>query len=437
MNKSQVFVVVLILFIAGTWLAVSWLGLGSHPNEYKEFLDQKVIIDGYIVSDPEKYLTYAQRFEVVPQTKYKQKILVTTYIKNSFNYGDKIYMIGILHAPKNNGDYDYIHYLAAKGIYAQMNSSDIFVVGKSKLNSFIFYSLKVKHFVYARFQKYLPKEQSALLIALIVGQKDLMSKNVVDAFTRTGTAHLIAVSGYILTLLLAFAVQTRKHIGKRNALVFSGAIAFVYIVMANFAAGVVRAAIMSAILVLSKSTGKQYQVMPALVLTAATLIAINPLIVKYDIGFALSFISIIGVVYFAPALEAVARTAIPKLPKKSLTLTIICTTLAAQLITDPLTIYYFKQISLIAPVANLAVVPIIEPLLVIGYFLCVPLIAWPVGKLLLVPLNYILLVVGGLSKLPFASAPAGITANQMVLIYVAEAAIFLLIYQSKAIKNRL
>ncbi len=437
MNKSHAFVCILIMFMVGTWIGVTWFGVGERSNEYKKYFNEKIIIDGYVVSDPEKYLTYARRFEVVPETKYKQKILVTTYAKNNFNYGDKIYLIGILHEPKNTGDYDYRHYLAAKGIYATLNSADIFVVGQNKLNVFIFYSLKIKHFVYGRFQKYLPKEQAALLIALIVGQKDLMSKEAVEAFTKTGTAHLIAVSGYILTLLLAFAVQTGKYIGKRKALLISALIALVYMVMAGFAAGVIRAAIMSAILVLSKSKGRQYQVVPALTFTAALLIFLNPLIVKYDIGFALSFISIVGIIYFEPVLEAIARTLIPKLPDKSLILSIICTTLSAQLITDPLTIYYFKQLSVVAPIANLVVVPIVEPLLAIGYLLCVPLLAWPVGKVLLVPLNYILLAVLGLSRLPNASIPAAISANQMVLIYIAEAVLFLLLCQSKQIKQRL
>jgi competence protein ComEC len=427
MNKSSIFVFVLVLFIAGCWVGVTWFNLGHQENSYNSYFEQKVIIEGYVVSDPEVYQQNQHRFEILPESIFKQKIFITTYSKDIFNYGDKIYLIGKLKQPKNTGDYDYVNYLAAKGIFAQISSSDIFITGKSKLNPLIYYSLKVKHFVYRSFQHRLPKEQAALLIALIVGQKDLMSKDVVAAFSATGTAHLIAVSGYILTLLLAFSGQASAYIGKMKTLLISLSIAMVYIVMAGFAPGVIRAAIMSGIYVLSKSFGRQYQLMPALVLTAAILVAQNPLIVKHDIGFALSFLSIVGIIYLSPILKDLLSF----LPEKFLIKEIVCTTLAAQFITVPLTVYYFKELSLIAPIANLMIIPMVEPILAIGYFLCLPIIGAVVSKLVLIALNYILLVVIGLAHLPYAIIGASLTANQMVLIYIAEFCAYLLKCLSK------
>jgi competence protein ComEC len=420
--RSNIFILSAVLFMFGAWIGVSYFGLGKKPNQYQAFLEQKVILDGYVVSDPEKYAFNQQRFEIIPETKFKQRILATSSARTPLAYGDKIYLIGKIKTPKSTGEFDYVNYLAAQNIYAEISAPQIFIVGKTILNPVVYFGLKVKHFVYRRFQRYLPQEQSALLIALIVGQKDLMSKNAVNAFNAAGVAHLIAVSGFVLTLLLIFSEKLGAYIGKKKVLVLCLALAIIYIVMANFAAGVIRAALMTGIYLLSKRFGRQYQVLPALALTAALLVAINPLIIKYDIGFMLSFLSILGIVLYVPLLKII----LSKLPEQFQIKEIVATTLAAQLITAPLVIYYFKQFSLIAPVTNLLIVPTIPVTLWLGYSLCLPWVAAIAAKPLLVVLNFILMAVFGLAQISHASIALSIGWRALVGIYIAQAALYLL-----------
>ncbi|GAC1413611.1 MAG: hypothetical protein NVSMB66_5850 [Candidatus Doudnabacteria bacterium] len=423
MNKSGIFVFFLSLFLLGAWIAVSWFGLGYKDNQYKNFFGRKVILQGYVVSDPEVFHFHGQRFQVRPIVNYDQDLAVTTFRDNSINYGDKIYLIGKIKEPKNFDDFDYVRNLRTKNIYAQISSPDIFVIGKSHLNPIIFYSLKIKHFVFDKFRLALPPEQAALLIAIVVGQKDLMPTADIDAFRATGTSHLIALSGYVLTLMMIILGNLEEHIGRRNTYLLCLFTAIVYLVMSNFATGIVRAAIMSLVFTVCKLNHRQYQMLPSLALTASILVAFNPLIIKYDIGFMLSFISIIGIIYFVPIIKYFLGGLGEKIPFKN----IIVTTISAQLVTTPLIVFYFKELSLIALPANLMVLPMLEPVLALAYFICIPLVGFPFAKIMLVIMNYILLTVLALGHFKYAAIYVNLGSIGLVGIYIAEILLYLLI----------
>ncbi|MDB4939626.1 MAG: comeC [Candidatus Doudnabacteria bacterium] len=422
MNKSSIFILFLILFLFAIWSGVNWFQLGDKPNQYQNYFDQKVIIDGYIVSDPEIYHVHSQRFEIIPTVQYSQKIQVTVFGRSKFNYGDKIYLIGKIKQPKNFDDFDYIRNLQTKNIYAQISDPDVFVVGKSKLNPIIYYALVVKHFVFEKFEALLPREQAALLIAIVVGQKDQMPDADIQAFRATGTSHLIALSGYVLTLMMIILSGLAKYIGRNKTYLICIITATIYLVMSNFSTGIVRAAIMSGMFTIAKINGRQYRMLPALLFTAVILVVQNPLIIKYDIGFMLSFSSIFGIIYFVPILQKVFN----KVPNYFLFKDILCTTISAQLVTVPITIYYFKELSLIALPANLLVLPLLEPILALSYFLCLPVLKIVFAKILLAILNYLFLIVYGLAQFKYSVIYAKITAVQLVGIYIAEIVLYLI-----------
>lgn len=423
MNRSGIFVFLIIVFLAGTWVAVSFFGYGYKPNEYQRFFNQKIILEGYIVSDPEINHFYGQRFLVKPLNGYKQSIMVTTFRSDNLSYGDQIYLIGKIKAPQNFDDFDYVKNLETKNIYALIKQPDIFIVGKSKLNPIIFYSLKIKHFVFNKFRSSLPAEQAALLISIVVGQKDLMSQSTIDAFRATGTSHIIALSGYVLTLMMIMLGDLAPYIGRKKTYLLCVLTAIVYLVMSNFATGIIRAAIMSLIFTICKLTYRQYQMLPSLALTAAILVAANPLIIKYDIGFMLSFISIVGIIYFVP----IIKIFLSLISEKILFKDIIATTISAQLVTIPITVYYFKQLSLIALPANLLVLPLLEPVLAVAYFLCLPGVNMAAAKILLAMLNYLLIVVLSLAQIKYATIPIAIGPSMLVGIYIAEITFYLLV----------
>lgn len=444
MHKSSIFVCSLVVFICAAWVAVS-SGWGVKENEYLKYFDQKLEMRAKIVSDPQRPNLYAQRFEIIPTYRssggtqnFSQKILVTTYNRMTLRYGDDIYMVGKIKMPENfSENFNYIGYLQAKNIYAQMSATEIYVLNHTIQNPIIYYGLKIKHAFYERLQKYLPKESSALLIALLVGDKGLMAKERVQEFSNTGVAHLIAVSSYILTIVLLLASQLKPFLGSSATITLCVLIITLYLIMADFSSGVLRAAIMFALLFICRILGKQYSIFPVLIFTAAALVAFNPLIIKYDLGFMFSFSAILGIIFFAPHFQAFFAKW-PKIFRERFAIReILATTLAAQLATVPLTVYYFQQVPLISPLANLLVIPIVTPTVIAGYLLIVPIIAPVIAKLLIIPLSFILGTVHVLAGFKYASISQHISARVFVLLYALElGAYFLLRYLGNKKKSQ-
>ncbi len=441
-NRSNLFLFGMVMFLFIAWLGVS-LGWASPRNDFAQNFNTKVEILGVVVSDPVKAGKYAQRFEFKPkkvtviedgrQFETEQKILVTSYNKIDFQYGDEVLIKGNLKSIENFSEhFDYVHYLEAKGIFAKINSTEAYVLDKTKPNQLIYYGLKIKHLFYNSLQKNLKPEQGALLIALLVGDKGLMSSQIVNEFSITGVAHLIAVSSYILTVILILASRLRPYIGKALTVAICSIVIILSLIMADFSAGMLRAAIMFGLYILSKNLGKQYSVVPVVIFTAAILVAINPLIIKYDLGFLFSFSAILAIVLFAPIFTKYFASYPKMIPEKFGIREILATTLAAQIGTIPLTIYYFEQLPIISPLSNLIIVPIITPTILMGYFLVIPFISKLVAIIVSLPLTFILFTVHTLAKFKYASLEAHISSLVFTIIYALElGAYFLLRYLSK------
>ncbi|MBU6447247.1 ComEC/Rec2 family competence protein [Patescibacteria group bacterium] len=474
MNRSGIFICSAALLLAGSWLGVAqqslWpaaaafsaavfaLGLAVsyknrkaavlcifccsfccgwmrgaasfQPSRFAVFENQKVIIDARIVSDIHKARQNMQSFDLLPLSGYSQKISVLTFSRGNYFYGQRVYAIGKLKIPSSSGSFDYKKYLQARGVYAEMFNPEIYVLSAPRAGV-VYYSLRAKHFIYDKFFARLPAERAALLVALIIGQKDLMPSGDVSKFNRAGVAHLIAVSGFILTLTLVFTERLKAYIGRMPAMILCLAIAVLYIIMADFASGVFRAAIMAGLYAVSKIYGRQYSVIPSLAFTAALLVLANPLIIKYDIGFMLSFLSILGIVLLAPLLQI----ALKFMPSKFGIRQIIAVTFAAQVITTPLTLYYFSQFSLVAPITNLMILPVVEICLALGYVLCLPFAGFIAAKAVNAVLAYVLFIVGALAKPQFAAINFSISWQAMCAAYAAMALAYFWI--AKFLKPRL
>ena len=416
-ERLKTLAILLIFFSVGFLKAElsSW-----KQSQYQSFYDKKVYFKGYIVKDPETYKQKFKRITLRPENQ-KQLLLTTLFTRDQYFYGDYVFVSGKIKEPNSEGDFNYKRYLESKNIYAQLSSADIFVLSPAKGSSFkynpaIYWSLKFKHWVYKQFQQRLPKEQAGLLVSLLVGQKELLSEQTITEFTKAGLAHIIAVSGFTLTLILLFCNKLGAYIGKKKAWAICLAVAFLYIVMADFAAGVIRAALMSGIFVMGQSFGRQYALLPALAFTAGLLVLQNPLIIKYDIGFMLSFLSILGILFFVPLIESFLEKL--HIPKKFEIQSILATTLAAEISTIPLTLYYFKQFSVVAPISNLLILPILPVALALGYLVCLPLIGFLIAKLLLIPLNYSLFVVSKLAALKYSTLNFGISSSVLIATYI-------------------
>src|SRR3990167_4385212 len=140
---------------------------------------------------------------------------------------------------------------------------------------------------------------------------------------------------------------------------------WLYIILTGFPASGIRAGIMGSLFLLAEKIGRQKIATRAIVMAAALMVAFNPLLLPYDVGFQLSFLASMGIIFLNPFFNSLFK--IFKNNKAENLLNIVSTTFSAQVFTLPIMIYNFGNISLVSPITNLLVLPIVPELMIFGF----------------------------------------------------------------------
>jgi len=240
------------------------------------------------------------------------------------------------------------------------------------------------------------------MLGLLIGVKKSLPQWLLDIFQITGITHIIAISGYNISILARITEKTLGRVGRKY--IFWGVLALViaFVILTGAQASIVRAGIMGGLLVFSGFVGRKTQVTNALIFAGTIMIALNPLILKHDIGFQLSFLATLGLVYITPVFEK-PFTKLPDIIKDSLT-----ATLAAQVFVLPIIISNFGTLSLISPLANVLILPFIPIAMLFGFLAGTGgIIFLPLGQIVgffgFIILEIIIWIATTLSKIPYAA----------------------------------
>ena len=245
----------------------------------------------------------------------------------------------------------------------------------------------------------LPEPNSSFGLGILIGQRNTLPNELTNQLIMVGLVHIVAVSGYNLTILVR-AVGRLKMGSKYQRLIASLLLIGLFVLITGFAASIVRAAIISILSLWAWYYGREIR--PILIITFAGALTglVNPFYVWGDLGWYLSFLAFFGVLMIAPM---VAKKLFKKEPK--LLGMVVLETLAAELMTLPLIMMSFNQLSLVGLIANALVVPLIPFAMLFAAIaatagMFVPAIAgwfaWPANILL----TYILDVARALSSIP-------------------------------------
>lgn len=251
---------------------------------------------------------------------------------------------------------------------------------------------------------YLPEPQTSLLNGIIFGQSVKASKDLYDNLKIVGLLHLVVLSGMNITMLAAIVAAVADRWGKKISIIISIATIILFINFVGIQAPVVRAGIMGILSLLAIVFGRKAVALYLLILTAAIMILIWPEWLG-TVSFQLSFGATLGIILFGKTRAEKPKKLIPRIKyslKKDLR-----TSLAAQIFTAPIIFIYFKQISLISPLANILVAFTIAPLMVFGLLTAILgkisfVLGLPTSYICYGMVSYILLVVDWLSKIPGA-----------------------------------
>lgn len=388
-------------------------------------------ISGEIVQKPD--VDYSKQ-KVIIETE-EGRILVTLPHYPAVNYGDKIQFSGKIIKPQKIDEFDYAKYLKKDLVFGIVTSPKEIVAESSRLSS----TQKIFKTLYAigdsleqSINRVLPEPSASLAAGLVLGLKRNISDQFKDDLATTGLTHIIALSGYNITIIITVLTNLLlTFTSRKRVLVIGTVIIIAFVILTGASSSVVRAAIFSLLVMMGKTVGRQADFTNLMLLAALIMILFNPFVLSSDVGFQLSFLAFSGLIYLSPIIEKLIDQSrarlLPEFIKNPLR-----ETLSAQVAVLPLVLTIFGRVSLIAPIANILVLWALPWAMGLSFLAgLLGLIFYPFGKfsaLFAWPiLEYLIKVVEVMARVPLAAfaVKTGIFSLEAALFVVLIGAIIL------------
>ena len=412
------------IFVVSSLLSVSvFFGIlrfqfYEHNHYFKNldsYLDERIEIFGTIVDEPDRRESNQKiliKTKEVAGESLESNILVTTDLYPVFKYGDRVSVSGVLRSPTNfeteqGNTFDYISYLAKDNIFYLIQKGQVEVVdhdAPSVLQEKLF---EFKNRIIKNIENVIPAPASTFMSGITLGARSGLPSNIRDEFIKTGTIHIVALSGYNISVV-ANGIQKffTLFLSRYGALSFGGLSIVLFVLMSGASSTAIRAGIMAILVIMARFSGKTYDINRGLVLAALLMVFANPKTLIFDISFQLSFLATIGIIYITPITE----TWFYFINKKRFGWfkEIVSSTIAAQIATLPFIVYTMGNLSLISFPINILILPFIPLAMYLGFLVGAlgfigQFIAYPFGLVSTLILNTILSVISLGARLPLAS----------------------------------
>jgi competence protein ComEC len=357
-------------------------------------------------------------------------------------YGDILLVTGNLETPPQLDDFDYRGYLANQEIYSTMLYPKIEVLDSGK-------GLKPLEWIYTlsdslsrALAEVLPEPQASLAQGIVLGKRGNIPPSLKSDFSRTGTAHLLAISGLHLSIVAGILLSIGIWLfGRKRSIYIWLALTAVwlYALLTGMHPPIIRAAIMVSLFLTAELLGRQRSAITSLAFAAAVMVGVSPQVL-WTASFQMSFLAMIGLIFIFPPVQSLGRKAVNATLGEGGTAASVATfltdsfsvTLGAVLAVWPVVAYYFGIISLVAPLATFLALPALPGIIVTGALAAVlGLIALPVaqvtGWLTWLFASYTVLVVRGFAALPLSAIEVVTVSPAVILAYylVLAAALWL------------
>jgi competence protein ComEC len=384
-----------------------------------------VEIQGIVAEEPDirdRYclLTFSAS-EVIVNAK-SEEVSGTALIRVSrypaYRYGDMLKVTDELETPSQSEDFDYKTYLERQGIYSVIYYPKVEVLehGQGLKPLQWIYSLRER--LSASLARALPEPQGSLAQAILLGLRGNIPDSLYEAFSRTGTVHLLAISGLHISIIIAMLISFSILIfGRRRSIYIwlTLALIWLYALLAGMHPPIIRATIMGSLFLIAEYLGRQRSAITALAFAAAVMVGIQPHLL-WSASFQLSFLAMAGLVLFYPYFQAWGRKGVAAIFKNrealvttgSMITDVFAATLAAIVAVGPLVAYYFGVVALVALPTTFFSLPalpfiIVTATLVAFVGLFASLVAQILGWLAWLFLSYLVFLVQGFDALPHSS----------------------------------
>ncbi len=397
-----------------------------------------VTLEGIIVGEPDERDQYtnlrvrAERLKLPDDTlrEIDGLVLVKANRYPRRSYGDRVRIDGLLETPPILDDFSYRDYLARQGIHSLIRYAQVTLLAENQANPLLRRIFAFKRYAQSTIAAILPEPQASLLTGILLGVEAGIPDDLMDDFTATGTSHIIAISGFNITIISGiFAQLAQRFFNRRRAIWVAAVGVALYTIFVGASAAVVRAAVMGILYLWAQYLGLGTYAPASLAAAAIGMTAWNPHTL-WDVGFLLSFAATVGLVLYVEPLERFFRHTLERWISGErageivdLISEALIVTLAAQLTTTPIILHYFGRLSLITLVTNFLILPVQSGVMIFGGIATLlGLVARPLGRIggwvAWVFLTYTIEMVRLTARVPFASTPVQME-GWMVLVYYA------------------
>lgn len=371
-------------------------------------MDASVLIEGLIVAEPEArngaqyVLLEAERLIYgTIKVDVKGRVLLKLSAYPEYKYGDAVSAYGRVLKPAEFEQFSYADYLAKDSVYAVMYGAKVKLMEHERILDVWRGVFFIKNTVQERVDIIFEAPGSSIVLGLLLGMRSSIPREILDNFQTSGLTHILAISGYNITLIITVFGLILKGYGRRFRFVGMVLAIAIFAMLTGLSASVVRASIMGGLMVFSLFAGRKSDGVQMLLFSGFFMVLFNPRILTMDVSFQLSFMSTLGLLILLPLWESYFKK-LPAIISESLAVT-----LAATVFTTPIILYHFGRFSIISPIANIIFLPLI-PLIMFGSFVAI------ISSFLFLPFTiifvgicwfFIFLLVEGVNlvaKIPFA-----------------------------------
>ncbi len=367
--------------------------IGYNNFEGKIFVGEQTISGR--VSNVQSYVGY-QRV-VLTNVKINgdnEKNITATISGTELDLGTQIEFIGEIETITqfSLGEYSSFAYKNGAPYFCKIDNDDITLSTTTKLTIGESFRQSVKNLLL----KNMPKESANLAYSMLFGDKSSLDKEISESFRVSGIAHALAVSGLHVGFLIGVVnfILNRLKAKPWVRLLVASVVLLFYCYLCNFSPSVVRATVMSIVMLSAAALGRQYDILNSLSLSGIVILLIRPMSV-FDAGFQLSFMSVLCIALLAKPTQALfAKLKLPKFVSSPLALTI-----CVQIGILPFIAKYYTSVSLLSVVTNFICIPLFQVAFVMLVILIICTLIIPALGIFLTPVHWLLSIIIKITKL--------------------------------------
>lgn len=292
---------------------------------------------------------------------------------------------------------------------------------------------QIRNTFISKLRNSIPEPEASFAAGLLIGQKTGLSSDLQDVLRKAGLTHVIAVSGYNLTIIIRFIKRSLSSFSRFQTLAISYALILIFIGVTGMSPSILRAFIVSTIMLLSWYVGRNPKPIIILMVSMAISSLIEPLQLIKSVGWYLSFGAFFGVIILAPIfIEKLKRPAL----WKSITIESFC----AGAMTLPIIAVTFKNVSIIGLIANGIVAPIVPIAMLLSLITAVAtFMSTGLGAVFAIPTKYLLKSILDfadiISNWPGSAINVNVALKMVIIFYVLVTIAAYVLYQKRPIKN--